>query len=71
MHLVGEALNDERTGPLDPAMWGLNEAIWGSTGEAHSEADCREFFHNAGFIDVKSEPFIPGVLSRIYGRKPA
>lgn len=71
MHLVGEALNDERTGPLDPAMWGLNEAIWGSTGEAHSEADCRQFFRNAGFVDVKSEPFIPGVLSRIHGRKPA
>ncbi len=71
MHLVGEALNDERTGPLDPAIWALNEAIWNSTGEAHSEADCREFFRKAGFVDVKSEPFIPGVLSRIFGRKPA
>ncbi|MGE0660987.1 MAG: methyltransferase [Reyranellaceae bacterium] len=71
MHLVGEALNDERTGPLDPAIWALNEAIWNSTGEAHSEAECREFFRKAGFVDVKSEPFIPGVLSRIFGRKPA
>jgi len=70
MHLIGEALNDERTGPLDPALWGLNEAIWNSTGEAHSEADCRAFFDNAGFIDVKTEPFIPGILSRISGRKP-
>ncbi len=71
MHLVGEALNDDRTGPLDPALWGLNEAVWGSTGEAHSEAECRAFFENAGFVDVKAEPFIPGVLSRIHGRKPA
>lgn len=71
MHLIGEALNDERTGPLDPALWGLNEAIWNSTGEAHSEEDCRAFFRNAGFVDVKTEPFIPGILSRITGRKPA
>ena len=71
MHLVGEALDDDGTGPLDPALWGLNEAIWGSTGEAHTEAECRAFFTNAGFVEVKSEPFIPGVLSRIHGRKPA
>ncbi len=70
MHLIGEALNDQRTGPLDPALWGLNEAIWSSTGEAHSEADCREFFRQAGFVDIRSEPFIPGVLSRIFGRRP-
>jgi predicted nicotinamide N-methyase len=70
MHLIGEALNDDRAGPLDPALWGLNEAIWNSTGEAHSEEDCRQFFCQAGFVDVKTEPFIPGILSRIHGRKP-
>jgi hypothetical protein len=70
MHLIGEALNDERTGPLDPALWGLNEAIWNSTGEAHSEEDCRGFFRAAGFVDIRTEPFIPGILTRIYGRKP-
>lgn len=70
MHLVGEALNDERTGPLDPALWGLNEAVWGSTGVAHSEAECRTFFRNAGFVDVASKEFVPGVLTRIFGRKP-
>lgn len=70
MHLIGEALDDDRAGPLDPALWGLAEAIAGSTGMAHSVADCRRFFAEAGFVDVTAAPFVPGVLTRISGRKP-
>lgn len=70
MHLVGEALNDERTGPLSAALWGLNEAIWGSTGVAHSEADCKAYFREAGFTEIGVAEFVPGVLSRIHGKKP-
>lgn len=70
MHLIGEALDDDRAGPLDPALWGLAEAIEGSTGVAHSVADCRRFFSEAGFVDVEARPFIPGILTRISGRKP-
>jgi len=69
MHLVGEALNDQRTGPLSAALWGLNEAIWGSTGVAHSEADCKNYFREAGFSEIGVAEFIPGVLSRIHGKK--
>ena len=32
MHLIGETLHDDRRGPLSAALWGLNEAIQGSTG---------------------------------------
>jgi hypothetical protein len=71
MHLVGEALNDERTGPLNPALWGLAEALSGSTGVAHSEAECKAFFAKAGFVDIAVHEFVPGILSRITGRKPA
>lgn len=70
MHLVGEALNEERTGPLAPALWGLGEAVWGSTGQAHSEGDVRGWFEAAGFVDFAVADFVPGVLSRMYGRKP-
>jgi hypothetical protein len=70
MHLIGEALDDRRAGPLDPALWGLAEAIAGSAGVAHSIADCRRFFAAAGFVEVTATPFIPGVLTRISGRKP-
>jgi hypothetical protein len=69
-HLVGEALDDDRAGPLDPALWGLNEAILGSTGLAHSVADCRRWFAAAGFVGVTASPFVPGVLTRVSGRKP-
>jgi hypothetical protein len=71
MHLVGEMLNDDRSGPLNPALWGLNEAVFGSTGVAHSEADVRGYFARAGFTGVTVNAFVPGVLSRVTGRKPA
>jgi hypothetical protein len=70
MHLVGETLNDERTGPLSATLWGLNEAIQGSTGLAHSEADVRSYMTDAGFTRVAVHEFVPGVLSRITGYKP-
>lgn len=70
MHLVGEMLNDDRSGPLNPALWGLNEAVFGSTGVAHSEADVRRYFATAGFVGVTINEFIPGILSRVTGRKP-
>lgn len=71
MHLVGEALDDDRSGPLNPALWGLAEALSGSTGVAHSEAECVAMFARAGFVDVAVHEFVPGILSRIAGRKPA
>ncbi len=71
MHLVGEMLNDDRSGPLNPALWGLNEAVFGSTGVAHSEAGVRGYFARAGFVGVTVNEFVSGVLSRVTGRKPA
>ncbi len=70
MHLIGEMLNVERTGPRDPALWGLAEALWGSTGVAHSVAECRTYFERAGFRDVAAHEFVPGVLTRLTGIRP-
>jgi len=70
MHLIGETLHDDRRGPLSAALWGLNEAIQGSTGVAHTEGEVRSYLQGAGFIDVATHPFVPGVLSRVAGRKP-
>ena len=69
MHLIGETTNDERTGPWGPAYWGLGEAIFGSLGLAHSEADVLGYFRAAGFRDVRCVDFIPGSLSRVVGIK--
>jgi hypothetical protein len=70
MHLIGEMLDAARTGPPDPALWGLAEALWGSTGIAHSEAECRGYLERAGFRDVAAHEFVPGVLTRVTGRRP-
>ena len=71
MHLIGETLHDDRRGPLSAALWGLNEAIQHSTGLAHTESEVKGYLQGAGFADVAVHPFVPGVLSRVAGRKPA
>ena len=71
MHLIGETLNDDRQGPVGPALWGLSEAIGGTTGLAHTNADCIGYFEDAGFIDVTVNEFVPGALARITGSKPS
>ena len=71
MHLIGETLDDDRRGPVGPALWGLSEAISGTTGLAHTNADCIGYFENAGFHDVTVNEFVPGSLARITGHKPA
>lgn len=71
MHLIGEMLNAERTGPVDPALWGLAEAVSGSTGIAHSVRECIGYLEAAGFAGVAAHDFIPGVLVRVSGTRPA
>ncbi|MDA1099032.1 MAG: methyltransferase [Proteobacteria bacterium] len=68
-HLIGEILDDDRRGPIGPALWGLSEAVSESTGLAHSEADVIGYLANAGFRDVTATEFIPGTLTRITGHK--
>ena len=70
MHLIGETLHDDRRGPLSAALWGLNEAVYGSTGVAHTESEVTGYLREAGFIEVAAHAFVPGVLSRVAGRKP-
>lgn len=69
-HLLGEMLLPDRSGPLSPALWGLNEAIGGSTGVAHTEDECVAYLRDAGFVDVGVHPFIEGTLSRVTGTRP-
>lgn len=71
MHLIGEMLNPGRTGPRDPALWGLAEALWGSTGIAHSVAECEAYFERAGFDRMTASEFVPGVLTRVTAIRPA
>jgi len=70
-HLIGECLDADGSGPLAPALWGLSEAVNGSTGLAHTTAECEGYFRAAGFTDVTVNDFIAGTLTRISGVKPA
>ena len=68
-HRVGEALDDEKRGPLGPALWGIHEALFGSEGRAHSEGEVRRYLERAGFVEVEVHEFVPGSLTRITGKK--
>jgi hypothetical protein len=70
MHLVGETLHADGIGPLDAALWGLAELNYGSGGRAHSVSECVGYFEQAGFVDVVNLDFVPGTLTRTFGRKP-
>jgi len=68
-HVVGETLDNDKRGPLGPALWGLHEALFGSEGRAHSEAEVIGYLERAGFVDARVHPFVPGSLTRISARK--
>ncbi len=69
MHLIGEMLDDDRTGPMDAAIWGLMESLSNSTGMTHTRADCIGYFEQAGFRNIEVSDFIPGILVRVSGVK--
>jgi ubiquinone/menaquinone biosynthesis C-methylase UbiE len=70
MHIIAENLNDQKTGPPIAAMWSLHEALLGSRGRAHSDAEVRSYFEDAGFERVTAVEFVRNVLRRVTGYKP-
>lgn len=68
-HLVGEMLDDDRKGPLDAALWGMNEAVCRSAGKAHTIGQCLGYFKAAGFKNIRDDIFVPGILHRVCGQK--
>jgi hypothetical protein len=69
-HIIGETVNNDKTGPIGPALWGLHEALFESEGRAHSEKEVVDYLKQAGFIHITVNPFVPGSLTRITGKKP-
>ena len=68
-HLIGEALDADRSGPADPALWGLAQAINNTTGIAHSVAEVEGYLAKAGFSDIGTTEFVEGILQRTSGVK--
>ncbi len=69
-HVVGETLENDKSGPVGPALWGLHEALFGSQGRAHTEKEVIEYMERAGFVDAQVHSFVPGSLTRITAYKP-
>lgn len=70
MHIIAENLDDEKTGPLIPATWSVHEALLGSRGRAHSDAEVIGYMEEAGFKKVEAVEFVHSVLQRVTGHKP-
>jgi predicted nicotinamide N-methyase len=68
-HLIGEILDDDGSGPIGPALWGLAESLSHSTGLAHSTSDCVGYLEAAGFSAIAVHEFIPNTLTRVTGIK--
>jgi hypothetical protein len=70
-HVCGETVDNNKCGPLGPALWGLHEALFGSEGRAHSEGEVIGYLEKAGFVNAQVHAFVPGSLTRITAYKPS
>jgi hypothetical protein len=48
----------------------VHEALLGSKGRAHSDAEVIGYMEEAGFKKVEAVEFVHGVLQRVTGHKP-
>jgi hypothetical protein len=69
MIVLGEALNDDRSGPLEPALWNLDDALSGSHGDSHTVAEVCALLADAGFGECEASEFVPGLLTMFVARK--
>jgi ubiquinone/menaquinone biosynthesis C-methylase UbiE len=69
MHIIAENLNDQKTGPLIAATWSMHEALLGSKGRAHSNAEVVQYLKGAGFTDITATEFVHHILERVTGWK--
>jgi len=68
MIVIDYMLNDDRVGPLEPALRHLE--TMSSTGWVKTAAEISEYMRRAGAVDIVAGEFIPGSMCRVTGRKP-
>ncbi len=70
--VVDYMLNDEKTGPLDPALTNLAGVRHGKfLGRVNSGAEFRSYFTRAGFRNIEVWWLMPHQLGVVTGQKPA
>jgi len=70
MIILGEALYDDRSGPLEPALWNLDQVLAGGRGDDHTVSEVCDLLTGAGFVDCQVSEFAPGLLTMFVGHKP-
>ncbi len=69
--ILGEALNDDRSGPLEPALWNLDDVLSGSHGDSHTISEVCRLLTDAGFVDCEATEYVPGLLTMFVAHKAA
>ena len=68
--ILGEAMYDNRNGPLESAYWHLEETLAGGPGETHTISEVCQLLEKAGFTGCEVSEFAPGLLTRFIAHKP-
>ncbi|WP_019901673.1 methyltransferase [Salinispora arenicola] len=64
-------LNDERTGPPEAALMGMNMLVETEGGKNYSGAEYATWLDDAGFVDARIVPFdAPGANGAVVARRP-
>lgn len=69
MHIIFEMMDDDMTGPVNAALFGVYEALMGSEGRPHSVAHVKSYMEEAGFVEVAGHNFIDKYIRRVTGYK--
>jgi hypothetical protein len=70
MIILGEALYDDRSGPLASALWNFDQLRRGGKGESHTISQVCSLLEEAGFRDFEVSDWVPGILTSFFAHKP-
>ena len=68
--ILGEAIYDDHSGPLEPAYYHLEDTLVGGWGETRTVSEVCQLLEEAGFTDCAVSEFAPGLLTRFTAHKP-
>ncbi len=63
-------VDDDHSGPVLPALWALQHAAFTPGGVALTPGFVTGLLGDAGFSDLRVDPFVPGMTRLARGRKP-
>jgi hypothetical protein len=70
MIIIDYMLNEDKTGPIEAALYHLMPVTRFRKGWVKSVAEVSGFMEGAGAVDIEVREFIPGSTSLVTCRKP-